>query len=157
MSIIDKVKQLISIMNENELSEIEIQEDVTKIRLKKKEGGIPPVIPSIPTHPILPSQSEQERSSPAVPTESESFTEIVSPMVGTFYRASSPGADPLVNIGDAVNEETVVCIIEAMKIMNEVKAETVGEIIDVYVTDGEAVEYGQPLFRVKPYNRGEVS
>ena len=71
-------------------------------------------------------------------------------MVGTFYRASASGADPCVNAGDFVNEETVVCIIEAMKIMNEVKAETVGEIVDVIVSDGEAIEYGQPLFRVRP-------
>ena len=78
------------------------------------------------------------------------FVEIVSPMVGTLYRANAPGGDPCVNVGDAIDEETVVCIIEAMKIMNEVKAETVGEVVEVYVGDGEAVEFGQPLFRVKP-------
>ncbi len=150
MSIIDKVKQLISIMNENELSEIEIQENDTKIRLKKTNSGYANVIAPVNAPAIHTSKLEQESSQYALPKESENFLEIVSPMVGTFYRASAPGADPCVNVGDFVNEETVVCIIEAMKIMNEVKAETVGEIVDVYVNDGEAIEYGQPLFRVKP-------
>ncbi|GAB63757.1 MAG: acetyl-CoA carboxylase biotin carboxyl carrier protein [Candidatus Jettenia sp.] len=153
MSIIDKVKQLISIMNENELSEIEIQEDVTKIRIKKREGGYVPAISSVTASPIHPAKIEQEHSSYVLSKESENFVDIISPMVGTFYRSSSPGADPCINVGDTVNEETVVCIIEAMKIMNEVKAETVGEIVDVYANDGEAVEFGQPLFRVKPSTR----
>ncbi|MEK7297770.1 MAG: acetyl-CoA carboxylase biotin carboxyl carrier protein, partial [Planctomycetota bacterium] len=86
----------------------------------------------------------------AAPIEIGNFVEIVSPMVGTFYRASAPGADPCVDVGDTINEETVVCIIEAMKIMNEVKAEMAGEVVEAYVSDGEAIEFGQPLFRVKP-------
>lgn len=150
MSIIDKVKQLISIMNENELSEIEIQEDVTKIRIKKSEVGYTHVVSPVPVPSISPSQLEQKHLLQALSKETENLVEIISPMVGTFYRASAPGADPCVNVGDFVNEETVVCIIEAMKIMNEVKAETIGEIVEIYVNDGEAVEYGQPLFRVKP-------
>jgi acetyl-CoA carboxylase biotin carboxyl carrier protein len=150
MSIIDKVKQLISIMNENDLSEIEIQEDANKIRLKKSEIGYTHAISPVTTPSIHPSKFEQEPLPHALSKESENFVEIISPMVGTFYRASSPGADPCVNVGDFVNEETVVCIIEAMKIMNEVKAETVGEIVEIIVSDGEAIEYGQSLFRVKP-------
>ncbi len=146
MSIIDKVKQLISIMNENDLSEIEIQEDTNKIRLKKSETGYTHSLSPVAT----PSKLEQELPPHALTKESENLVEIISPMVGTVYRASAPGADPCVNVGDFVNEETVVCIIEAMKIMNEVKAETVGEIVDVIVSDGEAIEYGQPLFRVRP-------
>ena len=149
MSIIDKVKQLISIMNENDLSEIEIQEDANKIRLKKSEIGYTHTIsPATPS--IHPSKLEQEPPPHALTKDSENLVEIISPMVGTFYRASASGADPCVNAGDFVNEETVVCIIEAMKIMNEVKAETVGEIVDIIVSDGEAIEYGQPLFRVRP-------
>ena len=150
MSIIDKVKQLISIMNENDLSEIEIQEDANKIRLKKSEIGYSHAISPVVTPAFHPSKSIQESAHHIVTKEGENLLEIISPMVGTFYRASAPGADPCVNVGDFVNEETVVCIIEAMKIMNEVKAETAGEIVDIIVSDGEAVEYGQPLFRVKP-------
>lgn len=148
MSIIDKVKQLISIMNENELSEIEIQENDTKIILKKSTSGYTNIVTPLTAPLIHQPKLEQECSPQAL--QNENTVEIISPMVGTFYRANAPGADPCVNVGDFVNEETVVCIIEAMKIMNEVKAETVGEIFDVYVNDGEAVEYGQPLFRVKP-------
>jgi acetyl-CoA carboxylase biotin carboxyl carrier protein len=150
MSIIDKVKQLISIMNENDLSEIEIQEDANKIRLKKSEIGYTHAISPVMTPSIHPPKLEREPLPHALSKESENFAEIISPMVGTFYRASAPGADPCVNVGDFVNEETVVCIIEAMKIMNEVKAETVGEIVEIIVSDGEAIEYGQPLFRVRP-------
>jgi acetyl-CoA carboxylase biotin carboxyl carrier protein len=150
MSIIDKVKQLISIMNENDLSEIEIQEDTNKIRLKKSEMGYTHTISPVATPSIHPSRLEQEPPPHTLTKDSENLVEIISPMVGTFYRASAPGADPCVNAGDFVSEETVVCIIEAMKIMNEVKAETVGEIVDVIVSDGEAIEYGQPLFRVRP-------
>lgn len=150
MSIIDKVKQLISIMNENELSEIEIQEDVTKIRIKKSDGGDIRAIPSIVAPTALPIRVASGQEACAAPKESGNFVEIVSPMVGTFYRASAPGADPCVNVGDTINEETVVCIIEAMKIMNEVKAEMAGEVVEAYVSDGEAIEFGQPLFRVKP-------
>lgn len=150
MSIIDKVKQLISIMNENDLSEIEVQENEAKIRIKKSESGYVHTISSQTGPSMRPSKSERERLSYPESKVCEGFGEIVSPMVGTFYRASAPGADPCVNIGDFVNEETVVCIIEAMKIMNEVKAEVAGEIVDVYVSDGKAVEYGQPLFSVKP-------
>ena len=151
MDIIDKVKQLISIMNENDLSEIEIHEDVAKIRIKKSEIGYTPTISPVAVSSIPhPSKPQQVPPPQVLAKETENFVEIVSPMVGTFYGANAPGADPCVNVGDIVNEETVVCIIEAMKIMNEVKAETTGEIIDVYVNDGEAVEFGQPLFRVRP-------
>ncbi len=150
MSIIDKVKQLISIMNENELSEIEIQEDVTKIRIKKGDSGDIRAIPSIVAPTALPISVESGQEACAAPKEIGNFVEIVSPMVGTFYRASAPGADPCVNVGDTINEETVVCIIEAMKIMKEVKAEMAGEVVEAYVSDGEAIEFGQPLFRVKP-------
>ena len=80
--------------------------------------------------------------------EDEGFSEIVAPMVGTFY-SNAPGADAYVNVGDTVDEETVVCIIEAMKIMNEVKAEIKGKIVEVLVENAAAVEYGQPLFRLE--------
>jgi acetyl-CoA carboxylase biotin carboxyl carrier protein len=149
MSIIDKVKQLISIMNENDLSEIEIQEDITRVRIKKSEAKFTHMVSTAPVPLPHPVKLEHERLPYAEQKECEGFAEIVSPMVGTFYRASAPGADPCVNIGDHVNEEKVVCIIEAMKIMNEVKAEMDGEIVEIYVSDGKAVEYGQPLFRVK--------
>ncbi|MBM4055809.1 MAG: acetyl-CoA carboxylase biotin carboxyl carrier protein [Planctomycetes bacterium] len=147
MDIIDKVKQLIKIMDESELSEIEIQEETTKIKIKKGGAGYSQTISSPIIPPLYPAKPQQIEQPLAI--SNEGFSEIYSPMVGTFYRATAPGESPCVGIGDFVNEETVVCIIEAMKIMNEVKAETVGEIVEIYVQDGEAVEYGQPLFRVR--------
>ncbi len=145
MDLIEKVKNLISLMNENGLAEIEVEEDATKIRLKRNS------LDSIQTSIQLPDvkPSLQEGTTKYLTSKSESnISEVVAPMVGTFY-TSAPGADPYVAIGDEVGEETVVCIIEAMKIMNEIKAETKGKIVEVMVENGTAVEYGQPLFGVE--------
>ena len=145
MDLIEKVKNLILLMNENNLAEIEVDEEAAKIRLKKNN------LDSIQTSIHLPEMkpSLQEGSTKYLTSKKDSSAaEVVAPMVGTFY-TSAPGADPYVNIGDDVDEETVVCIIEAMKIMNEVKAEINGKIKEVMVENGTAVEYGQPLFCVE--------
>ena len=145
MDLIEKVKNLILLMNENNLAEIEVEEEAVKIRLKKNN------LDSIQTSINLPDMkpSLQEGSTKYLTSKKDSSAaEVVAPMVGTFY-TSAPGADPYVNIGDDVDEETVVCIIEAMKIMNEVKAEINGKIKEVMVENGTAVEYGQPLFCVE--------
>ena len=150
MDLIEKVKNLISLMNENGLAEIEVEEDATKIRLKRNS------LDSIQTSIQLPDvkPSLQEGTTKYLTTKSESnISEVVAPMVGTFY-TSAPGADPYVAIGDEVGEETVACIIEAMKIMNEVKAETKGKIVEILVENGTAVEYGQPLFSVEASGEG---
>ena len=150
MDLIEKVKNLISLMNENGLAEIEVEEDATKIRLKRNS------LDSIQTSIQLPDvkPSLQEGTTKYLTSKSESnISEVVAPMVGTFY-TSAPGADPYVAIGDEVGEETVVCIIEAMKIMNEVKAEIKGKIVEILVENGTAVEYGQPLFSVDTSGEG---
>ncbi len=144
MELIEKVKSLISLMNENGLAEIEVEEDSTKIRLKRNS------LDSIQTSIQLPDvkSSLPEGATKYITSSNESnVSEIVAPMVGTFY-TSAPAADPYVAVGDGVGEETVVCIIEAMKIMNEVKAEVKGKIVEILVENGTAVEYGQPLFSV---------
>lgn len=145
MDLIEKVKNLILLMNENNLAEIEVEEEAVKIRLKKNN------LDSIQTSINLPDMkpSLQEGSTKYLTSKKDSgVVEVVAPMVGTFY-TSAPGADAYVNIGDDVNEETVVCIIEAMKIMNEVKSEIKGKITEIMVENGTAVEYGQPLFCVE--------
>ncbi len=150
MGLIEKVKDLVSLMNENSLTEIEVEEEGTKIRLKRNN------MDAVQTSIQLPSikASLQEGSNKFLTSKQDKeLSEIVAPMVGTFY-SSAPGADPYVNIGDTVDEETVVCIIEAMKIMNEVKAETEGRIVEVIVENGAAVEFGQPLFRVEASEEG---
>ena len=150
MDLIEKVKKLISLMNENGLAEIEVEEEATKIRLKRNSPD------SIQTSIHLPDvkSSLQEGTTKYLTSKDESnVSEVVAPMVGTFY-TSAPGADPYVAIEDEVGEETVVCIIEAMKIMNEVKAETKGKIVEILVENGAAVEYGQPLFSVEAFEAG---
>jgi acetyl-CoA carboxylase biotin carboxyl carrier protein len=144
MELIEKVKNLILLMNENGLAEIEVEEEATKIRLKRNSQD------SIQTSIQLPDvkSSLPEGATKYITSSNESsISEIVAPMVGTFY-TSAPAADPYVAVGDGVGEETVVCIIEAMKIMNEVKAEVKGKIVEILVDNGTAVEYGQPLFSV---------
>lgn len=145
MDLIEKVKSLILLMNENNLAEVEIEEEATRVRLKRNSPE------SIQTSIQLPgaNHSLQEGTTRYLTSKKESnVAEVVAPMVGTFY-TNAPGADPYVNIGDDVDEDTVVCIIEAMKIMNEVKAEIKGKIREVMVENGTAVEYGQPLFCVE--------
>jgi len=144
MELIEKVKNLISLMNDNDLAEIEVEEEATKIRLKRNS------LDSIQTSIQLPDvkSSLPEGATKYITSNDESnVSEIVAPMVGTFY-TSAPAADPYVAVGDVVGEESVVCIIEAMKIMNEVKAEVKGKIVEILVENGTAVEYGQPLFSV---------
>jgi acetyl-CoA carboxylase biotin carboxyl carrier protein len=150
MELIEKVKNLILLMNENGLAEIEVEEEATKIRLKRNS------LDAIQTSIQLPDvkSSLPEGATKYITSNDESnVSEIVAPMVGTFY-TSAPAADPYVAVGDGVGEETVVCIIEAMKIMNEVKAEIKGKIVEILVDNGTAVEYGQPLFSVDTSGEG---
>ncbi len=143
MDTMSKIKELISLMNTNDLAEIEVQEDALRIKVRRSNGIQPAVLP---THQ-LPGVVE---SGQPLLTRKDNLLEITSPMVGTFYKAPTPGAEPFVEVGDVVDPETVVCVIEAMKIINEIKAELSGKIVEVLVEDGKAVEYGQPLFRVSP-------
>jgi len=147
MSTMDKIKELISLMNANDLSEIEIQEDTLRIKVKKTNGGFQPAfLPSVPSGSLpAPVGSVQH---PLL--KKDNLKEITSPMVGTFYRAATPGAEPHVGVGDVLDPDTVVCVIEAMKIINEIKAEVTGKVVEVLVEDGMPVEFGQPLFRVQP-------
>ncbi len=143
---VNKVKQLVALMNENDLAEIEVQEKATKIRIRKADSTV--VVEASPG-----KTEELERESVKLLDAKEpdpiDYVEITAPMVGTFYRSSSPGADAFVNIGDNIDVDTVVCIVEAMKIMNEVKSGIEGKIVEVLVKDSEPVEYGKPIFRVK--------
>ncbi|MEK7822270.1 MAG: acetyl-CoA carboxylase biotin carboxyl carrier protein [Planctomycetota bacterium] len=143
MDTMNKIKELISLMNTNDLAEIEVQEDTFRIKVRRSNGVQPSVLPS---HQLPGAMEEGQRLLP----RKDNFLEIASPMVGTFYKAPTPGAEPFVGVGDMVDPETVVCVIEAMKIINEIKAELSGKVVEVLVEDGKAVEYGQPLFRVFP-------
>ena len=115
------------------------QQAVSPIPVMRPESCAAPVGPEAAEAYIQPSESGHE-----------DLVEIKSPIVGTFYATPSPDSEPFVEVGTVVNPQTVVCIIEAMKVLNEIKAETSGTIVEVLVTSGQAVEYGQPLFKVKP-------
>ena len=155
MDPVDRVRQLIQIMAENDLAELEVEEPDLRIRIRKNVPVqyLPPGINFAPQsppgyHPALQMPREVEQQAPAA-TKEDNLTEITSPMVGTFYRSSTPGTDPYVTIGSRVESDTVVCIIEAMKVMNEIKAEVTGTIVEILVEDTEPVEFGQVLFLVE--------
>lgn len=147
MGLLEKVNDLISLMNENDLAEIEVEEEGSKIRLKRNSADVVQTSVQLPS---INAPLQEEATKYLTSKEDEKSSEIVAPMVGTFY-SNAPGSDIYVNIDDTVDEETVVCIIEAMKIMNEVKAEVKGKIVEILVENGSAVEYGQPLFRVEMF------
>lgn len=107
-------------------------------------------IPSLPSASATPIVVPPAPSPPPPPRSTEKFVEIVSPMVGTFYRSPAPDEAPFVNVGDRVRNGQTVCIIEAMKLMNEIEAEVSGEIVEILVENGQPVEFGQPLMRVNP-------
>jgi acetyl-CoA carboxylase biotin carboxyl carrier protein len=152
-----KIKDLIKIMRDNELVEVEIKHGDDKIFLKRSDPQR--AVDQVPVMRIdhgaaaLNPQTAEASSQPAAAQPApgdENLAEIKSPIVGTFYATPSPDSEPFVEVGAAVGPQTVVCIIEAMKVLNEIKAETSGTIVEVLVTNGQAVEYGQPLFKVKP-------
>jgi len=164
---IKDIKKIIELMKANELSEFELEQEGFRIAIKRRNGNeqqvvlsspgsAPVVVPSssVGTQPSNASAAEgagEEGGSTISPrAAAPHLVEILSPMVGTFYRSSSPESDPFVTVGDEVDEDTVVCIIEAMKVMNEIKAETRGIIREIAVENANPVEFGEPLFLVEP-------
>ena len=149
------IKAIIDLMRKNSISEFELEKNDFKIRLKRgaNGSGLPSVTLNEVPMPTLPQSLAgsvllPSGSSPSTAASSE--LEIKSPMVGTFYRAPSPESGNYVDIGSEVNPETVVCIIEAMKVMNEIKAEVKGLVSHVLVDNAKPVEFGQPLFKIRP-------
>lgn len=150
---IDRIKTVIDLMREHELNEFAIEEPDFKLTLKR--GGAAPAVmmaaPSMMAPAMAPAAAPAPAAVPAAPATAadDSLTPIPSPLVGTFYRAGSPDADPFVAVGSRVNKDTVVCIIEAMKVMNEIKAETSGVIKKILVENATAVQFGQPMFLIE--------
>ncbi|HLR15598.1 MAG TPA: acetyl-CoA carboxylase biotin carboxyl carrier protein [Bacillota bacterium] len=163
---VQEVREIIKLIDQSSINEFSYETNGTKIKLKKELGknqsNVQPVFEQTKevTEAIQTHVEAEEVSTPSneddgknvnnpTSTQVEYDSEIVSPMVGTFYRRSSPENDPYVKEGSRVSADTVVCIVEAMKLFNEIESETTGEIVEILVEDGELVEYGQPLFRVK--------
>ena len=149
------IKAIIDLMKKNSVTEFELEKQDFKIRLKRGPNGggtvaayeDPPAVAYAPPPTAIPAPVS---SSPPAPAPASAELEIKSPMIGTFYRAPSPEAAPYIEVGTEVNPDTVVCIIEAMKVMNEIKAEAKGVITQVMVENAKPVEFGQPLFKLRP-------
>lgn len=149
-----ELKELIALFEESGVTELELEREGVRVRLSKG-GGTPAqvVYASAPVAPQVaapPAPGQPQPQAPPAQEEGAALSQIVSPMVGTFYRAPAPGAEPFVVEGQEVTPDTTVCIIEAMKLMNEIKAEMSGRIVKVLVENGQPVEYGQPLFLLEP-------
>jgi acetyl-CoA carboxylase biotin carboxyl carrier protein len=163
-----EVKELIELVSEKGFAEFEIEHQGFRLHICRFKE--PPIVQSapapliissaVPVAPEPPAPAQPHTASAAPPTAQAAKAEeaakaeaqlhtIKSPIVGTFYRAASPASEPFIKIGDHVEPDTVVCIIEAMKLMNEIQAETGGEVVKIYVENGQPVEYGQPLFGIK--------
>jgi acetyl-CoA carboxylase biotin carboxyl carrier protein len=147
---IKEIKEMINLMNENGLAELEVEKEGMRIKLKKVSypaEGQPSIIiekQTVPhVDPVPPKEQAIERTLPTT-------IEIKAPMVGTFYRAPSPESSPYLEVGTVIEPGGVICIIEAMKLMNEIKSEIKGKVIEILVDNAEPVEFGQPLFIIEP-------
>jgi acetyl-CoA carboxylase biotin carboxyl carrier protein len=156
----DELRELIALLRENGLAEFELEREDFRVRLRRESVVSPQSYQPEMVHPIQQAPRPTTTApavSPAHPgaqaesaaSEDQDLRIIPSPIVGTFYRSPSPNAEPFVKIGSNVEPESVVCIIEAMKLMNEIQAEASGEVVKIYVENGQPVEYGQPLFGIK--------
>lgn len=158
----DELRDLIALMLENGLAELELEREEFRVRLRRDPSGVEsahhvetphaaatPGVANLPASapPASPSHPGAQASSAA--SQDQDLHIIPSPIVGTFYRSAAPTADPFVKIGSNVEPDSVVCIIEAMKLMNEIQAEASGEVVKIYVENGQPVEYGQPLFGIR--------
>ena len=152
---IEEIKTIVKLMSENDLTEFKIEaEDMHLCIRRGLQGGIAPIVqaaPMVQAAPVAavaqaPAAVAAAPLAPAAPAAVDKSKIIESPIVGTFYRAGSPGAEPFAKVGTKVDPETVICIVEAMKVMNEIKAEKGGIVKEILVENGQPVEFGQPLF-----------
>jgi acetyl-CoA carboxylase biotin carboxyl carrier protein len=159
---LDEIKQLIEFIKGQELTEFELEQDGFKIRIKSGQGQVA-AVPHLPASmpimapqmaPVAAASAPAATPAPAAAGEDEGGELCImkSPIVGTFYRAAEPGAKEFVSVGDTVRKGQVLCIIEAMKLMNEIDSEYDGEITNIYIENGQAVQYGERLFAIKPSN-----
>jgi acetyl-CoA carboxylase biotin carboxyl carrier protein len=158
----EELRELIGLMRENGVAELELEREDFRVRLRREataaseaqmasEQAANPALAKTPpeTAPAAAIPHPPTQPQPSSSPQDQDLHTISSPIVGTFYRSPSPSAEAFVKIGTNVEPETVVCIIEAMKLMNEIKAETNGEVVKIYVENGQPVEYGQPLFGIR--------
>ncbi|USR89990.1 acetyl-CoA carboxylase biotin carboxyl carrier protein [Phormidium yuhuli AB48] len=153
----NQLRELIAALEGTDISEFTLKKEDLELTIRKGSGVVSaaPGVMTVPQTVAAPEPAAAESSPPASsptppPSAAAKWVEIVSPMVGTFYRAPAPDEPPFVDVGDRISNQQTVCIIEAMKLMNEVESEVTGEVIEILVENGEPVEYNQPLMRVLP-------
>ena len=157
---LEELRELVALLRDNGLAELELENEGFRVRLRRESAVAESSPASVPHHDPAPAPAAVQAPAPSGPAhpgtqattaaaQDQDLHIIQSPIVGTFYRSPSPTADAFVKIGSNVEPETVVCIIEAMKLMNEIQAETRGEVVKIYVENGQPVEYGQPLFGIQ--------
>lgn len=160
---VQEIRELIKLVDHSSINEFVYEQEGTKIKMKKTGQEQPvtveykPAAEPVQAQPVKPAEApEKVAAVETVPVvekleaAGENLHKIISPMVGTFYQSSSPDTDAYVKTGSKVKKDSIVCIVEAMKLFNEIEAEVEGEIVEILVKDGQLVEYGQPLFLVKP-------
>ena len=147
---LEQIKAIIELMKANDLSEFSMESNGLKIRIKRGPEGVQQTVVAPLPAPLAGTSASLEAPVPTIVPPAAGFKHITSPMVGTFYRAPSPDAPSYAEIGTEVDEETVVCIIEAMKVMNEIKAECKGVVTEVLAENAKPVEFGQKLFAIRP-------
>ncbi|MDG2053592.1 MAG: acetyl-CoA carboxylase biotin carboxyl carrier protein [Phycisphaerales bacterium] len=154
---IRKLKELVRLMVTNDLTELDLRDTEEQVTLRRRRDEESPVVIQAPVAapaaaPVAAAPAAAPAASPPVTDEAsvEDLPSISSPMVGTFFAAANPDSDAFVKVGDEITADTVVCLVEAMKIFNEIKAETSGTIRKVLVSNGESIEFGQPLFLIDP-------
>ena len=145
---VKRIRRLVELMNEHELAEIDLRQADQRIRLRK--GGEVIETTVAPRPAAAPATPAAGGAAPAAPPSDEGLLIVKSPMIGTFYVSSSPDTPPFVKVGDHVGPTSTICLIEAMKVFNEIPAEVAGKVVSVLVANGEPVEFGQPLFKVDP-------
>jgi len=150
---LDKIRELVKLVEESQIQELELGNRGETIRISKTGSGqviAPSVVPTAPAASNTPGETSQTGSSSAEEASAGNLQELVSPMVGTFYSAPTPESDPFVKVGDVVRPGDVVCIVEAMKVMNEIEAEFGGTVRRVMVENAQPVEFGQALVLIEP-------
>ena len=146
---LSELKGIINLMQKSDLSELEIELQDLKLRLARPSAGHTVHEPVLKTPPLQPEPTVKEESKDVTPSQDEGTETFNSPMVGTFYRKPSPDDPPFVELGKNIKTGDILCIVEAMKVMNEIQSEFDGEIVEILVKDGESVEYSQPLFKIR--------
>jgi acetyl-CoA carboxylase biotin carboxyl carrier protein len=148
-----KIRRLVELMNEHDLSEMDLRQGETRIQLRRGGGEMPATVshslaPMVAATPPAAATGPAPPPAVAVAAVDENIALITSPMIGTYYASPDPDAEPYVKVGDVVSAETTVCIVEAMKVFNEIQSEVSGRIVAALIENGEPVEFGQPLFKV---------